>query len=146
MKRLLAACIAALALSGAVAAQTAQAAPAPAAQNQQTLVKLSGKLELINGEIGIKADGTSYYAPQLMRLVGFVKDLQEGAAVKLEGYAFPIPGQNGYSMLQLTKLTLSGKDYDFSQAGGRGMRGAKGGGLRGGMMGGRGGMGGGPRW
>jgi hypothetical protein len=151
MKKQIVACLAALAIAGTAVAQAGPAQQAPAAAAQQ-LVKLSGKLEVINGMIGLKADGTSYLLPHLGQLVGFVKELQEGASVKVEGYAYPVPSQAGYSMLALTKLTIGGKDYDFGKAdgfgpfGGRGMGYGAGGGRGGrGMMGGR--MGGnGPRW
>jgi hypothetical protein len=163
MKRFIALCVVASALAGAAAAQNS---PAPTAQGTvqaaQQIVKLSGKLEVINGMIGLKADGVSYYIPRLRQLVGFVKELQEGASVKLEGYAYPIPSEAGYSVLMVTKLTIGAKDYDFSQDGGfgpfggKGMRGFGRGGMgggrwegpRGGMRGGQrgGGMGGGPRW
>jgi hypothetical protein len=161
MKKRIVAIVASLALAGAIAVQaaSAQAAPAqtaPAASQAaaQQVVKISGKLELIQGTIGLKADGTSYLVPSLERLVGFVKDLQEGTAVKLEGYAYPVPNQAGYSMFHPTKLTIGTKDYDLGQARGSGpfdgkaLRGGRGGmmGSRGGM--GQGGMGGGrgPRW
>jgi hypothetical protein len=133
MKRLIGVGIVALALVGALAAQSA---PPPPAQNAQAVVKVAGKLELINGHIGLKADGVSYYIPRIRQLVGFVKEVQEGAAVKVEGYAWPLPNQSGVSMLALTKLSIGGKDYDFDQAMGRGPFG--GGGMRGGMRGGRG--------
>jgi hypothetical protein len=137
MKRIFVVCIAFLALSGALSAQAAPAAPqSPAAQAAQSIVKLSGKLEVINGMIGLKADGTSYLIPNLSRLVGFVKELQEGAAVKVEGYSYPIPAQAGFAMLHATKLTIGTKDYDLGQAGGFGPFGGKG------MQGGRGGWGG----
>ncbi len=81
-----------------------------------------GKLEVVNGFIGIKTDGASYILPRLRMLVGFVKEIQEGAAVKIEGYAYPIPSwsssQGGYSILAITKLSIAGKDYDFGQFGG----------------------------
>jgi len=143
MKRIIVATLAALAIAGAVSAQS----PAPAAQAQTTAI--SGKLELIDGMIGLKADGTSYYVPRLRQLVGFVKELQEGASVKLEGYAYPIPNRAGYSYFMATKLTIGAKDYDLGQPGARGPFGGQGqgqgrGGMRGGRMGGMGG--GGPRW
>jgi hypothetical protein len=144
MKRIIGVCIAALALAGVASAQAAPPA--------QPVVKLSGRLEVINGHIGLKADGVSYYIPRLRQLVGFVKEVQEGASVKVEGYAWPVPNQSGVSMLAITKLTIGGKDYDFSQdqgpLGGKGMRGGKRGGGGPGMggpgMGG--GMGRGQRW
>ena len=136
MKRLIGVCMA-LALAGALSAQTAPSAPP--APNAQPVIKLAGKLELINGHIGLKADGVSYYIPRLRQLVGFVKEVQEGAAVKVEGYAWPLPDQAGISVLAITKLSIGGKDYDFDQGmgnrpfGGKGMRGPRGPGMRDGM-------------
>jgi hypothetical protein len=154
MKKLFVALIAALALA---AVATAQSAPPPPdldgqAQKAQQLVSLSGKLEVIDGMIGIKDGGTSYIVPRLRALVGFVNELQEGASVRLEGYAFPIPSRvsslPGYSMLAVTKLTIAGKDYDFSPIFRRGMHGMWGRGrigMRGGPCDGMGGeMWGGP--
>jgi hypothetical protein len=152
MKRSLLAFIVALAIAGTASAQAAAPSTAPSAKPgaQAQLITVSGKLELINGIIGLKADGTTYYAPRLRQLVGFVKELQEGAAVKLEGYSYPIPNSAGFSMLAVTKVSVAGKDYDLSQNGGfggMGMRGGRGG-MHGGMWGGGmwgGGMWGGPR-
>jgi hypothetical protein len=129
MKRLVFACIAALTLGGAAMAQTP--APAPT-QNQAAAITISGNLAVINGVIGLKANGVSYYVPRLRQLVGFVKEIQEGAAVKLEGYAYPLPSQAGYAFFAITKLSVAGKDYDFGQGGfgpgrGRGGRGMRGG-------------------
>jgi hypothetical protein len=149
MKKIAAALIVALTVVGISSAQTA--APAqPQAQTQQT-VTVSGKLELIDGFIGVKAGGTTYYTRGLERLVGFVKDLQEGAQVKLEGYAYPLGTPSGYSVLIVTKVTFGGKDYElpkgmmggrFGRAGGFGQGGMMGPDGRGGMMGpnSRGGM------
>jgi hypothetical protein len=151
MKRSLIALLAALALAGSASAQSAAAPAAPAvAAAQAQLSTISGKLELINGMIGLKSGGVSYYLPRLRQLVGFVKDLQEGATVKLEGYAYPLPNQAGYSIFEATKLTISGRDYDLGQPGaqgpfgGKGMRGGMG--ARGGMRGGMGGGMPGGRW
>ncbi len=129
----------------AVAAVSAQGAPAPfAADSAAVSVKVEGKLALVNGMIAIVAKGTTYYVGGLQHLVGFVDGLKEGAAVKVEGYAQQLPMAPEYSHLRITKLTFNGKDYDLSQAMGRGgmhgqggMMGGQGG--QGGMMGGRGG-------
>jgi hypothetical protein len=146
MKRIIMVLVAALALAGFAAAQSARPTASPA----QQIVKLSGKLELVDGMIGIKVDGVSYIVPRLRGLLGFVKEVQEGASVTLEGYAYPIPSKEGFSMLAITKLSIGGKDYDFGSGpgfgrfGGRGQRGGRdgwGGRMGGGMMGGSG-----PRW
>ena len=142
MKKVIVVLIAALALTGIAVAQSAPCAADSQALDAKKIVKLSGKLEVINGMIGIKDSGTSYVVPRLSELVGFVKELQEGASVKLEGYAVPIPArasaQASFSILMVTKLTIAGKDYDFSPLFKDGMRG----GMRGEGRGGRGGCGG----
>jgi hypothetical protein len=143
MKRLIVVCLAALGVAGFATAQAGT--PAPANSRAQTIT-VSGKLEFIDGTAGLKADGTTYYTPQLLRLSGFIKDLQEGATVKLEGYAYPIPSKQGYSMLMVTTLTINGRDYDLKQDRPFGPRGMMG---RGGRMmedRNREGMWGGPCW
>jgi hypothetical protein len=133
------AALAAVAIASSASAQ-AQAAPAqaqPQGQAQRQLVTISGKLELIDGMIGLKSGGTAYYTPRLRILVGFVKDLQEDATVNLTGYAYPLPNRAGYAVFFVTKVSFGGKDYDLGQRGGPfGGRGWGEG--RGGMMGGGG--------
>jgi len=107
----------------------------------QEVVKVEGKLSLINGMIGIKEKDKTYYVGGLNRLIGFIDGLKEGATVKLEGYAVAVAGAPEYLHFRATKLTFAGKDYDLPQAFGRGgMMGA--GPQGGGMMGGAGGRGG----
>ncbi len=107
-----------------------QVPPAPPAfaPVQAEVVKVDGTLSLINGRIGLKSGGKTYYVPMLGKYAGFIEGLKEGAYVKLEGYAFPYPWAPEYYTLRVTKLTVGGKDYDFSQL-------AYGYGRRGGMMG-----------
>ncbi len=142
MKKVIVVLVAALALTGIAVAQSAPPSADGQALDAKKIVKLAGKLEVINGMIGIKDSGTSYVVPRLSELVGFVKELQEGASVKLEGYAVTIPArasaQASFSILMVTKLTIAGKDYDFSPMFKDGMRG----GMRGEGRGGRGGCGG----
>jgi hypothetical protein len=131
MKRMLLAALAALAIAGAVSAQGVN--PPPKADPQQAQqVTISGKLEWIDGTIGLKSGGVTYYAPQLRMLVGFVKDLQEGSTVTLTGYAHKLP-YSPNSLFLTSKLGFNGKDYELGQGGfgpmgrgsgpmGRGMR------------------------
>ena len=95
----------------AVAESTVVVNPTP--QSGQSLT-VTGQLELIDGTIALKAGGTVYYTPELRRLAGFVPAVQEGATVTVTGTSFPIPGKPGYSHLAVTKLSVSGKDYDLS--------------------------------
>jgi opacity protein-like surface antigen len=138
MKRICLAALAALIIAGTASAQ-AQAAPTQPPQAQAQVTTISGKLELIDGMIGLKAGGISYYTPRLRQLVGFVKDLQEGAQVTLTGYALPLPQRAGYALFAATKLSFGGKDYDLGQSVGPMGRGWMRGAGRGGMMEG-------PRW
>lgn len=126
MKRIVIVVAAGLAAAGALSAQAfagrgafGQAAAVQAAET----VKVEGKLALVNGMIAVKEKDKTYYVGGIGRLVGFVDGLKEGASVKLEGYAFEVPAAPEYLHLRATKLTLGGKDYDLSQAFGRGMGG-----------------------
>jgi hypothetical protein len=123
MKRILLAALAALAIAGAASAQGVN--PPPKADPQQ--ITISGKLEWIDGTIGLKSGGVTYYAPQLRMLVGFVKDLQEGSTVTLTGNARKLP-YSPNSFFWTSKLGFNGKDYELGQGGfgpmgrGHGMR------------------------
>jgi hypothetical protein len=139
MKKLAFILVAALAVAGVASAQAVPWGPYAHSADQTKLVKVDGKLALINGMIGLSAGGKTYYTPMLTRLVGFVNGLNEGSSVKLEGYDYALTYAPGYSMLAVTKLTLNGKDYDLSNNGqgfgpGYGMYGMHGG-PRGGMWG-----------
>jgi hypothetical protein len=128
MKRTIMAVLAALAIAGAASAQ-GSANPPPKGQDQlpqQTTI--SGKLEWIEGTIGLKSGGSTYFAPQLRMLVGFVKDLQEGASVTLTGYAMKVPYGSGSYFFHAVKLSFNGKDYELGQGGmmGRGFGGGRG--------------------
>lgn len=134
----------ALVASGMAFAQTG---PQGAAQTQQLqTTKVSGKLELIQGAIGLKANGKTYLVPNLQRLAGFIPGVVEGGSVTVEGYEQALPYTSDVIMIHATKLTVGGKDYDLGQSGqwGRGGRGMMGG--YGPMMGSRGGMMRGGRW
>ena len=90
------------------------------AQTQKTLpekVTFSGKLELVQGMVAVKEEGTTYFIPRLLRLTGFIEGLKEGAQVTVEGYARTPPRSSvnsSESFILATKLTLNGKDYDLS--------------------------------
>jgi hypothetical protein len=83
-------------------------APAPES------VTVSGTLQLVNGQIAVVQENKTYYTMGLHHLVGFVEGFKEGAAVKLEGSAFPLPFGSDSYRLWATKLTLNGKDYNLS--------------------------------
>ena len=132
MKKLALVLVAALAVATVASAQGMPWGAYPNSTAQAQLIKVDGKLALINGMIGLTSGGKTYYTPMLGRLVGFVSGLSEGASVKLEGYEYPFAYAPGFSTLAVTKLTLNGKDYDLSNSGGFGYGM---GGMRGGMRG-----------
>ena len=87
------------------------------AQNQERekrtppeTITVEGTLQLQNGMIAVKSGESVYYVPMLQRLVGFVEGLKEGSTVSIEGYA-------SKNFLRPTKLSLSGKSYDFPARG-----------------------------
>jgi hypothetical protein len=144
MKKTIIALVAALFVAGIASAQ----AVSPTAVQAQ-LTKVTGKLELIQGVIGLKSAGKTYLVPSLQRVAGFIKGVEEGSTVTVEGYQSTLPYTSDVILFHATKLTVGGKDYDLGQNGpnagmGRGMNGGMMGngtmqGRRGGgMMGGRG--------
>lgn len=144
MRRLLIVCIAVTALAEAAIAQDAPVPQGDAPAQDQfagQAVKLTGILQVVDGQIGLVANGTNYILSRLERLVGFVKEIQEGATVTVEGEAFAIPTQSDYSVLEIVKLSIGGKDYNFGNLGNRDF-----GPMGGGRDMGRGGMGQGTRW
>lgn len=138
MKKLVVLAVVALTACGAIFAQTVPVPYGSPAYAQTTapLVKVDGKLTLINGIIGIKSGSKTYYLPMLQRLSGFVDGIKDGASVKVEGYEYPLAAAPEYSTVMVTKLTVAGKDYDLSQYAGYGY--GMGWGHRGGMWGGYG--------
>ena len=120
-----------------IAQSTPAPFPAPGfTQAAAQIVKVDGKLALINGIIGIKSGSKTYYVPMLMRLSGFVDGIKEGASVKVEGYEYPLAAAPEYSTVAVTKLTVGGKDYDLSQFAGYGYGPGMGYGRHGGLWGG----------
>lgn len=144
MKRIALVLLTAIIAVGAVSAQGMWAPPA--ATEAQTLVKIEGKLALVQGHPAVVVKDKTYFVRIPAMLYGFVAELKEGATVKLEGYEQAVPLATGSYFFQVLKLTVGGKDYDLSQMGARGgMMGQMG--NYGGMMGGRGGRGArGGRW
>jgi len=99
------------------------AAAAPAVQAETT--KIEGKLTLVNAHPAVVVKDKTYYVGIPARLYGFVDGLKEGAAVKLEGYEYPLPYATDVVMFHVVKLTVGGKEIDLSQTGffGRGAAG-----------------------
>ncbi|GAB1484562.1 hypothetical protein MASR2M78_33800 [Treponema sp.] len=126
MKRIFVIVAASLIAAASLSAQAwGSAAPGAAFQAAET-VKVEGKLALVNGMIAVQSKDKTYYVGGLNRLVGFVDGLKEGSNVKLEGAAIALPMAPEYMHLRVTKLSFNGKDYDLSQANGRGMMGGRG--------------------
>ena len=70
-------------------------------------VQLEGTLQLQNGHIVLSTGTAEYFIPGLMRYIGFIDGLKEGARITAEGYAFR-------NFLHTTKLTIDGREYDFA--------------------------------
>lgn len=109
----------ALACGGMFAQASAPTAPA----TTLTAVQVSGTLAWINGHIGIKDGGKTYYVAGIQRLLGFVDGLKEGSSVKVEGYPMTNSATPEYVFLRATKITFNGKEYALDRAGNCGMMG-----------------------
>jgi len=70
-------------------------------------ISVTGTLQLQNGVIAVVSGNTGYYVPSLTQYIGFIEGLREGAQVSIDGY---VSG----NYLQPTKVTISGRSYDFS--------------------------------
>ncbi len=88
---------------------------APATEAAQEVVKVDGKLSLVNGHPAVVTAGKTYYVRIPGMLYGYLETLKDGAAVKLEGYAASVPLTENTFVLQVTKLNVGNKDYDLGQ-------------------------------
>jgi len=70
-------------------------------------ISVTGTLQLQNGVIAVVSGNTAYYVPSLTQYIGFIEGLREGAQISIEGY---VSG----NYVQPTKVTISGRSYDFS--------------------------------
>ena len=70
-------------------------------------VRVDGTLQLQNGHIVLSTGTVVYFVPGLMRYIGFIDGLREGARISAEGFA-------SGNFLQPTKLTIGGREYDFA--------------------------------
>lgn len=86
----------------------------PADSNQQ-LVKIEGKLTLVQGYPAVVTKTDTYFIRLPAYLYGFISDLKDGAQVKLEGYTYAVPFAQNTWFFQVTKLTVAGKEYDLTQ-------------------------------
>jgi hypothetical protein len=74
-------------------------------------VTVTGTFGLQHGRITVSSDGAVYYVPVLERYIGFIEGLKEGAEASLEGYVL---GTGSYVHIRPVKVTIDGKNYDFS--------------------------------
>lgn len=112
MKRAILTAIAALGVVFSVAAQSVNAPSSPVPSGQT--ITVSGRLELIDGTIGLRSGGVVYYTPELRKLAGFVPAVREGADVTLTGYSYAVANKPGYAHLAVVKVSVDGKDYELS--------------------------------
>jgi hypothetical protein len=129
MKKLAIALAAALMAASFASAQANL--PQASSTTQAQLSKVTGKLELVQGVIAIKTNGKTYLLPRLQKVAGFIKGVEEGGTVTVEGYERALPYTADVVILQATKLTVGAKDYDLGQPGQGAMLGGK---MRGMMM------------
>jgi hypothetical protein len=88
---------------------------APATDVAQEMVKVEGRLSLVNGHPAVTSAGKTYYVRIPGMLYGYLDTLKDGAAVKLEGYAVSVPLADDTFVLQVVKLNVGGKDYDLAE-------------------------------
>ena len=103
MKKLVFLAVIAVLVVGSVYAQGWGSVTPPAPPET---VRVEGALQLQNGHIVLSTGTAVYFVPGLMRYVGFIEGLREGARISAEGFA-------SGNILQPTKLTVAGREYDF---------------------------------
>jgi hypothetical protein len=111
MKRLFFVALVALAIIGSLSAQDWRPGFGHNRNGYAQNITVTGTLQLRNGAIVVENNNQFYYIPDLERYIGFIDGLKEGAAVTLDGYVY---GNQAYTYIQPSKLTLNGKEYDFS--------------------------------
>jgi hypothetical protein len=89
------------------------AQPAPPTPVSSEIRSLTGSLEVVQGRIGIRTDGTSYILSGISQLVGFVDDLKEGAAVTVEGFSAAPPMYDGIQVFRVVRLTIGESVYEI---------------------------------
>jgi len=76
-------------------------------QRNNEPVAIEGTLKLERGFVAVESGDSVYLVPMLNRYIGFINGLSEGARVSVEGREFR-------NTIHPTKLTISGKTYDFT--------------------------------
>jgi len=99
-------------ITGSVFAQRTERRSAQergARQNRQSEnnITVEGTIKLSNGFVAVESGDNVYIVPMLNRFIGFIYELKEGAAVKIEGTSFR-------NMISPVKVTIAGKSYDFN--------------------------------
>ncbi|MDR1318878.1 MAG: hypothetical protein LBJ90_04565 [Treponema sp.] len=113
MKRIVLCVFFAAALSGALLAQDSSRPGSPRRNWPPEKIALSGSLGLSLGRIVLENGGNTYYVAGIDRLIGFIEGLKEGAAVSLEGWAFPLRRSETEWIFRAAKLSINGKDYEL---------------------------------
>jgi hypothetical protein len=72
-------------------------------------VKIEGALQLRNGFVAVSSENQTYYVPLLMRYIGFLEGLKEGAMVSIDGFA-------AGRYLHPRRMVLDGKNYNFPRS------------------------------
>ena len=121
MITLMALCTAALIFAQGIRNDQENRRGAPEAQQPQPAragqaiekTSVTGNLTIINGMTGIKKDGVNYLIPGLMRYVGFIDGLKEGAQATIEGIVRSRQADAKTVALIPLKMTLGGKEYEL---------------------------------
>jgi len=74
---------------------------------------VTGNLTIANGMIAIKDGDTTYVIPGLMRYVGFIDSLKDGAQVTIEGTVMSRQADAKIKRLIPGKLTIGSKEYEL---------------------------------
>jgi len=77
-------------------------------------VTVSGALVVAHGMPALKSGDVTYLLGGMMRFVGFIDGLKEGAQVTVEGSAVTSPKNSNLKIMRPAKLTLNGKNYDMT--------------------------------
>lgn len=104
MKKMSLLCVIVLFAVGIVSAQSWS-------NNYPQSVNISGTLEFRDGTIAISSNNTVYYIPSLERYIGFIDGLKEGGHIIAEGFIY---NNRLYNCLQPSRITINGKEYNFS--------------------------------
>jgi len=80
---------------------------------------VTGNLTVVNGMVAIKDGDTTYVIPGLLRYVGFIDGLKDGAQVKVEGTVRSRQADDKIKRLLAGKLTIGSKEYQLGDPSGK---------------------------